>query len=68
MPKTIKETLNALSTLPSQIGELKRSSARTAAMYALTRAKAYNEDMDVSELAGGFLEFNFDGKEFTRED
>ena len=37
-------------------------------MYALTRAKAYNEDMDVSELADGFPELNSDGKAFTRDD
>ena len=37
-------------------------------MFALTRAKAYNEDMDASELTGGFPQLNFDGKEFTKDD
>jgi hypothetical protein len=68
MPKTIKETLDALSTMPNQIRELKRSCARTATMFALIRAKEYNEDLEVSELAGGFPQHNVEGNFFTKDD
>ena len=68
MPTTIKESLNVLSTLPSQLKELKLSAARAAAIFTLVQAKAYNEDLDMAELTGGFPQHNYEGKEFTSKD
>jgi hypothetical protein len=67
-PRFIRDVLKQLSTVPAQIEELKRSAARSGAMLALSRAKAFMPDMDPSEMAGGFPEFNLDGSEFSTED
>lgn len=67
-PKLIKDVLNQLSTPPKQIDELKKSAARKTIMLALTRAKAYTDDIELAELSDGFLEFNTDGTVFSQED
>jgi hypothetical protein len=67
-PHFIRDVLKQLSTIPGQIEELKKSAARAGAMLSLSRAKAYVPDMDPSEMAGGFLEFNTDGSEFSSAD
>lgn len=54
--------------MPMQIEELKKSTARSAAMLSLSRAKAYVPDIELSELAGGFPEYNIDGSIFSAKD
>ena len=68
VPKFMKGVLEVLSTIPKQIEELKRSAARSGAIYALSRALAYGEEFDPAKLAKGFPEFKNDGSEFTQED
>jgi hypothetical protein len=67
-PRFIRDVLKQLSTIPSQIEELKKTAARAGAMLSLSRVKAYVPDMDPSEMVGGFPEFNSDGSEFSSAD
>ena len=50
----IKDTLERLSMLPAWVDELKKSAARTGALAALTRAKAWEPDFDPVEAAQGY--------------
>jgi hypothetical protein len=68
MPATIKDTLAILSTMPNQLKELKNSTARAAAIFTLARVKAYNEDVELSDLPGVFPQHDHAGKDFTTED
>ena len=52
-PSLIKETLEKLLVLPQRIEDLKRSAARAGAMTALSRAKAWQADLDPEDLANG---------------
>ena len=54
--------------LPAQIEELKKSAARTGAINALIRAKAWVPDFDPVEAAQGFPSVKEDGTEFSEED
>ena len=53
-PTLIKDTLERLSMLPARVDELKKSAARTGALAALTRAKAWVPDFDPVEAAQGY--------------
>ena len=66
--RLIKDVLTRLSTIPKQIEELKKSSARSGAITALSRAAVYDADLNPEALVGGFLELNDDGTPFSRED
>ena len=66
--KLIKNVLECLSTIPQQIQELKRSGTQAGAIYSLSRALAYREELGPAELAKGFPEFKNDGSEFSQED
>jgi hypothetical protein len=68
LPKFIKDTLKKLSTIPTQVEELKRSSARPGATTTLSRAMAYSPELDLAEMAGGFLEYKDDGTPFSQAD
>jgi hypothetical protein len=68
MPATIKDTLAILPTMPNQLKELKKSAARAATIFTLVRVKAYNEDVELSDLPGGFPQHDHAGKYFTTED
>ena len=66
--KYIKNVLENLFVIPQYIPELKRSATRSGAIYALSRALAYREELDPKELAKGFPEFKNDGSKFSQED
>ena len=67
-PTTIKEVLEQLSTVPSELSELKLSTARAGAIIALSRAKAWQAELDPAEMAGGCPEFKDDGTAFDETD
>src|SRR3954464_5253414 len=67
-PSLIQDTLKRLSMLPTRIVELKKSAARTGAMNALIRAKAWVPDFDPVEAAQGYPGLKEDGSEFNEDD
>ena len=64
----IKDTWDKLSMLPAQIKELKKSAARAGALTALTRAKAWQADLDPEDLANGCPSVKEDGTPFSADD
>ena len=67
-PTLIQDTLMKLSVLPARIEELKKSAARTGAINALIRAKAWVSDFDPIEAAQGYPSLKEDGSEFGEAD
>src|SRR3954463_8885557 len=67
-PMLIQDTLKRLSMLPARIEELKKSVARTGAINALIRAKAWVPDFDPVEAAQGYPSLKEDGSEFNEDD
>ena len=67
-PTLIKDTLERLSMLPARVDELKKSAARTGALAALTRAKAWVPDLDPVGAAQGYPSLKEDGTEFGNDD
>lgn len=67
-PSLIKEVLEKLSVLPQRFEELKRSAARAGAITALSRAKAWQAELDPEELATGCPSLKEDGSPFSAED
>ena len=53
--------------LPARIEELKKSAARTGAINALIRAKAWVPDFDPVEAAQGYPSLKEDGSEFNED-
>ena len=66
-PTLIQDTLMKLSVLPAQVEELKKSAARTGAINALIRVKAWVPDFDL-EAAQGYPSLKEDGSEFGEAD
>jgi hypothetical protein len=60
--------LEKLSVLPQRVEELKRSAARAGAITALSRAKAWQAELDPAELATGCPSLKEDGSPFSAED
>ena len=54
--------------LPARVEELKKSVARTGAINALIRAKAWVPDFDHVEAAQGYPSLKEDGSEFSEAD
>ena len=54
--------------LPARMEELKKSAARTGAINALIRAKAWVPDFDPVEASQGYPSLKEDGSEFNEED
>ena len=54
--------------LPARVEELKKSAARTGALTALIRAKAWVPDFDPVEAAQGYPGLKEDGTEFGNDD
>ena len=50
-PSLIKGVLEKLFVLPQRVEELKRSATRAGAITALSRAKAWQAELDPEELA-----------------
>ena len=67
-PTLINETLERLLVVPKRIEELKRASARAGALTALSRAKAYQADLDPEDLANGCPSVKEDGTPFSADD
>src|SRR4051812_46611846 len=67
-PTLIQDTLKRLSMLPARIDELKKSAARTGAINALIRAKAWVPDFDPVEAAQGYPSLKEDGSELDEEE
>ena len=53
---------------PQQVEELKKSAARAGAITALTRAKAWEADLDPEDLAIGCPSVKEDGSPFSTDD
>ena len=64
----IQNTLKQLSVLPKRIEDLKRGAARAGALTALSRAKAWQADLDPEDLANGCPSVKEDGSNFSAED
>ena len=67
-PTLIKDTLERLSMLHARIDELKKSAARTGALVAQTRAKAWVPDFDPVEAAQGYPSLKEDETKFGNDD
>ena len=67
-PSLIKETLEKLSMMPARIVELKKSAARSGALTALARAKAWISDLDPEDVGNGYPSQKEDGSEFNNDD
>ena len=67
-PTLIQDTLMKLSVLLARVEELKKSAARTGAINALIRAKAWVPDFDPIEAAQGYPSLKEDGSEFGEAD
>jgi hypothetical protein len=67
-PTLIKDTLAKLSVLPQRIDDLNRASARASALTALSRAKAWQADLDPEGLANGCPSVKEDGSPFNADD
>ena len=67
-PSLLKDVLNQLFVLPQRIAEIKRSSARAGAIIALSRAKAWQPELDPAEIASGCPSYKVDRTRFTAED
>ena len=61
----IKNTLKQLSVLPKRIDDLKQGAARVGALTALSRAKAWQTDLDPEDLANGCPSVKEDGSAFS---
>ena len=60
-PTLIKDVLAKLSIMPKKLEEIKLSSARSGAITALSRAKAWQAELDPEEMAIGCPGFKEDG-------
>ena len=60
-PTLIQDTLMKLPVLPARVEELKKSAARTGAINALIRAKAWVPDLDPTDVAKGYPSLKEDG-------
>lgn len=67
-PSLLSDVLSKLSVLPARIEEIKRPVARAGAITALSRAKAWQEELDPAELATSFPSFKEDGSPFDKKD
>ena len=68
IPDHMKGVIELLSTLPKQIGELKRSAARQGAMAALGRCLAFAPELSAVEMMDGFPSKKVDGSDFMEVD
>ena len=60
--------MDKLSVVPQRAEEIKRSAARSGAITALSRAKAWQAELDPKELATGCPSLKEDRSPFTAED
>ena len=67
-PTLLIDVLKKLYVLPARMDEMKRSSARSGAVSALSRAKAWVPELDPSEVATGYPSLKEDGTPFDQKD
>ena len=67
-PTLIKETLEKLAMLPARIAELKRAAARSGALTALIRAKAWIPYLEANDIIKGYPGVKEDGSNFDNDD
>ena len=67
-PTLIKETIEKLAMLPARLDELKRSAARSGALTALIRAKAWILDLEPADIIKGYPGVKEDGSDFNNDD
>ena len=67
-PTLIQDTLMKLLVLPARVEELKKYVARTGAINALIRAKAWVSDFDPIKAAQGYPSLKEDGSQFGEAD
>ena len=67
-PSLLSNVLSGLFVLPARIEENKRSAARAGAITALSRAKAWQSELDPAELATGCPSLKEDGSPFDKKD
>ena len=64
----IKEIIEKLAMLPARLDELKRSAARSGALTALIRAKAWIPDLEPVDIGQGYPNMKEDGTNFNNDD
>ena len=64
----MKETIEKLSILRAWLDELKKSAARSGALTALIRAKAWIPDLEPSDIGKGYPGVKEDSSEFNNDD
>src|SRR5215216_2446990 len=67
-PTLLSDVLSKLSALRARIKEIKRSAAKAGVVTALSRAKAWQPELDPAELATGCPSFKEDGTPFDKKD
>ena len=67
-PTLIKETIEKLAVLLARLDELKRSAARSGALTALTRAKAWILDVEPADIIKGYPGLKEDDLDFNNDD
>ena len=67
-PPLMKTLRDHFSIVPKQVEELKLSAARSGAITALSRAKAYQSELDPTEMLVVRPEYNDDGSIFNEAD
>ena len=67
-PSLIKETLEKLAMLPARITKVKKAAARSGALIALIRAKAWILDLEVDDIIKGYPGVKEDGSNFNNDD
>ena len=68
VPTHLAEVLRRLAVLPQRIQELRRASARSGAIAALSRAKAFLPELDPADIALGYPSLKEDGSTFDQKD
>lgn len=68
VPTLLAEVLKKLSVLPQWFNELRRSTTRARAVNALSRAKAWLPELDLTDIANGYPSLKEDGTSFEQED
>ena len=68
VPTLLSDVLKRLAVLPQRFNELRRSSARSGAVPALSRAKAWLPELDPADLAIGYPSLKEDGTPCGQED
>lgn len=67
-PTLIRTVLDQLSTVPKKIEQMKLSAARSGTITALSRAKAWQAELDPAEMATGCPGLKEDGSTFDQAD